>query len=211
MPTDEINDFWRKNLLGHYLHDVNLNWSKNWRSLIDIESVYTILARLFSSRLRLDHIFCADENFISAGGKMHHQADMFEDGVFYFVKSGKIFNGLTGVLYALSDMNSGASHLCCIPASHRANFSVPDEYRNPNSNPLIKHIFLTTGDALIFSRRWYMVPTMSKAASRAGRYSCATLTHIPIIEDLPNMPIYRCCYRHQITRGRWCNVSIEIN
>ncbi|WP_244139232.1 phytanoyl-CoA dioxygenase family protein [Burkholderia sp. BCC1630] len=147
----EINDFWQLNLLDHYLHDVNLNWSQNWRSLIDIEPVYAILARLFSSRFRLDHIFCADENFVSAGGKMHHQADMFEDGVFYFVKGGKIFNGLTGVLYALSDMDSDVSHFCCIPASHRANFLVPDEYRNPDSNPLIEHVFMTKGDALIFS------------------------------------------------------------
>ncbi|AJX32217.1 phytanoyl-CoA dioxygenase family protein [Burkholderia oklahomensis] len=147
----EINDFWQENLLGHYLHDVNLNWSRNWRAMVDIEPVYLILDRLFSSRFRLDHIFCADENFVSAGGRMHHQSDMFEEGVFYFVKNNKIFNGLTGVLYALSDMDSNVSHFCCIPASHRANFVVPDEYRNPNFNPLIKHIFLEKGDALVFS------------------------------------------------------------
>lgn len=147
----EINEFWDDNLLDHYLHDVNLNWSENWRALIDIEPVYQILDRLFLSRFRLDHIFCADENFVSAGGKMHHQADMFEEGVFYFVKSNKIFNGLTGVLYALSDMHAGVSHFCCIPASHRANFVVPDEYRNPKANPLLKHVFLDKGDALIFS------------------------------------------------------------
>ncbi|EDT03011.1 hypothetical protein BamIOP4010DRAFT_3459 [Burkholderia ambifaria IOP40-10] len=149
--VSEINDFWQNNLQGHYLHDVNLNWSQNWRALIDIEPVYLILDRLFSSRFRLDHIFCADENFVSAGGKMHHQADMFEHGVFYFVKSNKIFNGLTGVMYALSDMSSNVSHFCCIPASHRANFAVPDEYRDPCSNPLIKHVFLAKGDALVFS------------------------------------------------------------
>jgi hypothetical protein len=31
--------------------------------------------------------------------------------------NGKVFNGLTGVLYALSDMDADVSHLCCILGS----------------------------------------------------------------------------------------------
>jgi len=147
----DILDFWNANLRNHYLHDIDFNWSHSWRSLIDVGPVFSFLDRLFLSHFRLDHIFCADENFVSSGGKMHHQADMFEEGVFYFVKGNKIFNGLTGVLYALSDMGPDVSHFCCIPASHRANFEVPSEYRNPNDNPLVKHLYLKQGDALIFS------------------------------------------------------------
>ncbi|NIF92157.1 phytanoyl-CoA dioxygenase family protein [Burkholderia sp. Cy-637] len=149
--SDDILAFWNENLTDHYLHDVDLNWSGGWRALIDVSPVFLVLDRIFASRFRLDHIFCADENFVSSGGRMHHQADMFEDGVFYFVKGGKIFNGLTGVLYALSEMGPDVSHFCCIPGSHRANFEVPSEYRNPVDNPLVKHLHLRRGDALIFS------------------------------------------------------------
>lgn len=151
ISIDSMLEFWDGNLKDDSVNDVDFSWSPEWRGLIDNEATFRVLDRLFSSRFRLDHMFCADERFVSSGGKMHHQANMFEDGIFYNVINGRIFNGLTGVLFSLTEMARDVTHFCCIPGSHRANFNVPRDLRDPGTSPLAKHIYLGSGDALIFS------------------------------------------------------------
>ncbi|MDR5800625.1 phytanoyl-CoA dioxygenase family protein [Caballeronia sp. LZ001] len=171
----KLNSFWDEHLLDRYLHDVDLMWSQEWRGLIDCDAVFPLFDKLFSSNFRLDHMFCVDERFVSSGGKMHHRSDMFEECVFYHVSNGKIFNGLTGVMYALSDMDSLTSHFCCIPASHKANFDVPAEYREPRSSPLLRHVYLEKGDALVFSEALvhgtYVVENSKQRRAVFSRYT----------------------------------------
>ncbi|ANI21805.1 hypothetical protein AB870_11250 [Pandoraea faecigallinarum] len=80
--VQRLQGFWSSNLTAHRLHDVNFDWGEDWRGLIDTESVYSFLDIVYRSKFRLDHMFCADERFVSSGGQLHHQADMFDEGIY---------------------------------------------------------------------------------------------------------------------------------
>ena len=146
-----LQTYWSEHLTDHLLHDVNFDWGDEWRALIDLEAVYRFLDIVYRSKFRLDHMFCVDERFVSSGGNLHHEADLFDDGIYYWVKNRRIHSGLVAVQYAISDLSETENHFCCIPGSHRANFPVLDRYRYIVDNPLLRHIFLRAGDALIFS------------------------------------------------------------
>ncbi|MCI3207085.1 hypothetical protein DBA20_19240 [Pandoraea capi] len=96
-------------------------------------------------------MFCADERFVSSGGQLHHQADMFDEGIYYWLRNKRIHSGLVAVQYAISDIPETTNHFCCIPGSHRANFPVPETYRSLANNALLRHVALNAGDAVIFS------------------------------------------------------------
>ena len=160
-------DYWSSNLAGHPVHDVNFNWGDPWRRLIDHEPVFIFLCEIFNSRFRLDHMFCADERFISAGAKLHHGPNMFEDGIYYFVRDQKIHSGLVAVQYSLIDAPIQANHFCCIPGSHCGNFPVPERLRTPDDNSMVRHVLLRAGDALIFSEA--LVHGTCKVESSAPR------------------------------------------
>ncbi|MCY1282221.1 hypothetical protein D9M68_356620 [compost metagenome] len=169
-----LQEYWSEHLTNHSLHDINFDWGKEWRDLIDPESVYRFLDIIYRSKFRLDHMFCADERFVSSGGNLHHGADMFDEGIYYWVRNHRIHSGLITVQYAISDIGARESHFCCIPGSHRANFPVPDRYRNVTDNPLLRHIFLQAGDALIFSEALahgtFKVPNSGQRRSVFARF-----------------------------------------
>lgn len=164
-----LQAYWSKYLTSHFLHDVNFDWGKEWRDLIDLDSVYRFLDIVYRSKFRLDHMFCADERFVSSGGKLHHGADMFDEGIYYWVRNHRIHSGLIAVQYAISDIGASENHFCCVPGSHRANFPVPDCYRSIAENPLLRHIFLQAGDALVFSEA--LVHGTCKVANSGQRRS----------------------------------------
>lgn len=169
-----LQQFWSAHLTGHPLHDVNFDWGEEWRALIDPTPVYGFLSELFRSRFRLDHMFCVDERFVSSGGRLHHQADMFDEGIFYWVQNQRVHSGLVAVQYALTDTGEAASHFCCIPGSHRGNFPVPERYREIPDNPMLRHPTLCTGDALVFSEAMvhgtYVVPESGPRRAVYARY-----------------------------------------
>ncbi|WP_087690870.1 phytanoyl-CoA dioxygenase family protein [Pandoraea sp. PE-S2R-1] len=146
-----LQTFWTEHLTSRLLHDVDFDWGEEWRALIDLDAVYSFLASVYRSKFRLDHMFCADERFVSSGGNLHHEADMFDEGIYYWVRNQRIHSGLMAVQYAVSDVTATENHFCCIPGSHRANFPVPDRFRDASNNTLLRHVFLNAGDALVFS------------------------------------------------------------
>lgn len=148
---DRLNRFWSTKLSTSHLHDVDFSWGKDWSGLIDNDRVFKFLSSIYNMFFRLDHIFCFDERFTSSSGRLHHGSDMFESGIYYDARNGKIHNGLTAVQYAISDTGERSSHFCCVPGSHRANFSTPEVYRSARDCPFLDHVYLKAGSALIFS------------------------------------------------------------
>ena len=70
---------------------------------------------------------------------------------------GRMYNGLTTVMYALGDVNSGNGGFVCVPGSHKANLY----YRPPIDSHLMVNPSLKAGDMLIYTetlvhgtRRW---------------------------------------------------------
>ena len=146
-----LQQYWSEHLEKDPLHDVNLDWGDEWRQLVDPEPVFRFLTAVFRGRFRMDHMFCASERFVSSAGNLHHHADMFDEGIYYWVRNGRVHAGLIGVQYALTDNGLSQNHFCCIPGSHRANFPVPDACRRLEDNELLRHVPLDAGDALVFS------------------------------------------------------------
>lgn len=170
----KLQEYWSTHLEGQPSHDVNLDWGEEWRQLVDPEPVFRFLSAVFREKFRMDHMFCANEQFVSSAGNLHHHADMFDEGIYYWVRNGRVHAGLIGVQYALTGMGSGQSHFCCIPGSHRANFPVPDACRSLEGNELLRHVHLNAGDALVFSEALvhgtYAVPGSSQRRAVFARY-----------------------------------------
>ncbi len=168
----------------------NSTGRKTWRKSHFMTSIWTgvtsgdswlIQSRSFAScqlysggRFRMDHMFCASERFVSSAGRLHHHADMFDEGIYYWVRNGRVHAGLIGVQYALTDTGVSQNHFCCIPGSHRANFPVPDACRQLEGNELLRHVPLHAGDALVFSEALvhgtYAVAGSSRRRAVFARY-----------------------------------------
>jgi ectoine hydroxylase-related dioxygenase (phytanoyl-CoA dioxygenase family) len=61
---------------------------------------------------------------------------------------GRMFNGLVGAMYALTDVQAGAGGFVVVPGSHRANHS---RYTVPVDSPLVVNPQLAAGDMLFFT------------------------------------------------------------
>ena len=60
-------------------------------------------------------------------------------------------NGLVVVSYSLTDIEPGAGGFCCIPGSHKAQYSMPEKWYQLDDNPLVQQIPQRAGDAVIFT------------------------------------------------------------
>jgi hypothetical protein len=66
----------------------------------------------------------------------------------YQWSQGRMYNGLTVVMYALEDVGEGDGGFICVPASHKGNIG---PYFPPVDSHLVKNPALKAGDMLIFT------------------------------------------------------------
>jgi len=146
-------DEWQQKTRGKNLTDVSFNWGEAWRSLIDNPAVLDVVIECFSGQVRLDHAFCVTERFGNKDWRMHHQAGMFDKGLYYGIQHGKIHVGLIGVIYSLVETHlpdKGVGGFCCIPGSHKASFEIPEHFFMIKNNPHVQRVPQKPGDAIIF-------------------------------------------------------------
>lgn len=170
LDRDEINVFTRslkEHFGGKALLDVSFSWGRQWAELIDHKTTYPILSELFQDSVRLDHAFSVNEKFGNKQNLMHHEAvDGFSKNIFHVVHGGKINSGLVGIIYSLLDNTEESGSFCCIPGSHKSNFSTPKDYFNIQNNPFALRVPVKAGDAIVFNEAMTHGTWLPKANGR---------------------------------------------
>ena len=146
-----MKSWWEQRKPGKNLFDLSFSAETPWATLLDHQSYWPMLCYLFNNDPRLDHAFGVSEGFTSAGGKLHHHANMASMGIFHTTHFGKIFVGMVGVSVALTEIEKGKGGFCCIPGSHKSLTPVPSRFLEVESNPLVIQVPQKPGDVVIFS------------------------------------------------------------
>ena len=86
--------------------------------------------------LRLDHAYgIAMDNEWSGTENLHGGARTDQGEHAYQWHQGRMYNGLVGAMYALTDVSPGSGGFVIVPGSHRANHP----YTPPLSSPLVRN------------------------------------------------------------------------
>jgi hypothetical protein len=130
-----------------------LEWSDDWRGLVDHDRLLPVLRELCGEKFRLDHAYGMA---MRAGGRkgtedLHHHAGLFDHGSYYVTHGERMHNGLIVVGFALTEVAPGAGGFCCIPGTHKSLFRPPEGYWSAVGNPLVRHVPLRAGDAVVFT------------------------------------------------------------
>jgi ectoine hydroxylase-related dioxygenase (phytanoyl-CoA dioxygenase family) len=131
------------------------DWGREIRDLIGLKPIMPYLTALLGPALRLDHcygIFMQGEAGKGTPHTLHNGGTPFDPSQYYLVRDGRMYNGLLGVSFALTDVPPGTGGFCVIPGSHKSNFPVPPDVASimDETHP-VRHVPLTAGDAVIFT------------------------------------------------------------
>lgn len=131
-----------------------LNWSDDYRDLIDNPRLRDHLETIVGRRFRLDHLMLdvCREGKGPIGTTLHGSSGHFDPAQYYHFHKGGMHNGLTVVSYNLRDVNPGDGGTGVIPGSHKSNFRFPDEWRDlEHPHPRVDHLTGPAGTAVIFT------------------------------------------------------------
>ena len=140
-----------------------------FKELIANPVIVPYLAEMLGDTFRLDHEYAILMTEDAAPLRLHGGGEPFKSNAYYIHKNGSMFNGLTVVSYALTDINPGEGGFCGIPGSHKSNYPVPPQYvtLEEPSDPVV-HVPVKAGSALIFTEA-LTHGTMPWTASRERR------------------------------------------
>lgn len=132
-----------------------LRWGQPCRDLIDNPRITPYLDEIYGgTAYRLDHDY-ADlirSGLSPIGASLHGGGTPYDPGQFYHVQNNKMYNGLVVVAYNLHDVNPGDGGFACVPGSHKANWTFPNEWRDlADPHPCVRAVTGPAGTAIIFT------------------------------------------------------------
>jgi hypothetical protein len=129
-----------------------LGWGQPFRDLLDHPRVMPYLQELLDPAVRLDHYYGIYMRRGTEGLKLHGGGTPYDRPEYYHFRNGQMYNGLTVVTWALSDVPAGQGGFACIPGSHKANYPCPRPIRSYESTPgCVAQVPMRAGDVLIFT------------------------------------------------------------
>jgi hypothetical protein len=129
-----------------------LGWGQPFRDLLDHPGMMPYLKELLDPAVRLDHYYGIHMRQGTEGLKLHGGGTPYDRPEYYHFRNGQMFNGLTVVTWALSDVPAGQGGFACIPGSHKANYACPPPIRSYEGNPgCVIQVPMRAGDVLIFT------------------------------------------------------------
>jgi hypothetical protein len=142
---------------GHDGSDARIGGFLAWeeplfRELIDHPRMLPYLKALLGEGFRLDHEYGMYMGPGIKGLPLHGGGTPYQSHQSYHCRDGRMYNGLTVLAYALTDVRPGDGGFCCIPGSHKANFACPAEVRRFEISPgCVAHVPIRAGSALFFT------------------------------------------------------------
>jgi len=133
---------------AHRFGDI-LEWGPGWLNLIDNPRVTDVLEAILGAGFRLDHDY-ADlirRGKGPIGTRLHGGATPFDAGQSYAVHDGQIRSGLVVVAYNLRDVNPGDGGFAGVPGSHKANYALPEDWKELEVDPPRPFVVPVTGPA----------------------------------------------------------------
>ncbi len=131
-----------------------LDWSKDYRDLIDNPAVTPYLSELLGDQFRLDHVYL---DVIRAGKgpigtRLHGGAVPFNPTHYFRFQDGTMHNGLSVVAYNLKDVGPEDGGFGCVPGSHKSNYPFPDEWKEMEEpGSLVERVTGPAGTAILFT------------------------------------------------------------
>ncbi|MDE0027317.1 MAG: phytanoyl-CoA dioxygenase family protein [Spirochaetaceae bacterium] len=126
--------------------------------LIDIPRVIDLLRVIVHHQLRLENTYAYVRRKGFPGLRMHGGGSFDSNGqdltLMYRHFNGRIFSGHTVVAFNLTDVSEEEGGFACIPGSHKANFSIPEDmktFENGVDRSLIQCVPCRAGSAVIFT------------------------------------------------------------
>ncbi len=133
--------------------DISFGWGDPWTKLLSegLQKLDPILCQILGKRYKLDHAFCVSENFYSSPDKLHHQSHMVDNGIIYTISKRRPYTTLLTVSFPLLPIAPMKGGFCCVPGSHKAEFSCPQDYFRTMSNPHVRQIPQKAGSCVVFT------------------------------------------------------------
>jgi ectoine hydroxylase-related dioxygenase (phytanoyl-CoA dioxygenase family) len=132
-----------------------LRWGKPFQSLIDPPQLSPYLSELLGQNFRLDHDYVhiiRQPGTGPIGSILHGGGTPYDPCQYYHFRNGRMYNGLTAVMYNLTDVAIGQGGFGCIPGSHKSNLPLPDAMANlEHPHPCVQEIAGKAGTAIIFT------------------------------------------------------------
>jgi hypothetical protein len=130
-----------------------LEWENDaFRKLLKHPRIMPSLKELIGDKFRLDHAYGILMRQGNPAGTLHGGGTPYDPAQYYVFRNGQMYNGLTVVSWALTDMLPGQGGFCCIPGSHKSNFRCPSHLRPVANNPkCMVSVHQKAGDAVIFT------------------------------------------------------------
>jgi hypothetical protein len=133
-----------------------LDWGPAVRSLVAHPKLLKYLSALVGPDYRLDHAYGVFSRGRTTSHALHNGATPFDPTQMYVCRDGKIHNSMVVVQFALTEVGPNDGGFCCLPGSHKSNFSLPpgmptlDELDDEWSAH-VRRVPMNPGDVLIFT------------------------------------------------------------
>ena len=131
-----------------------LDWSKEYRDLIDNPTVVPYLEPLLGADFRLDHVYLdvIRSGKGPIGTTLHGGATPFRPDLYFRYSDGRMYNGLSVVAYNLKDVGPNDGGFGCVPGSHKSNYQFPDDWTEMDVlEPIVERVPGPAGTAIIFT------------------------------------------------------------
>jgi ectoine hydroxylase-related dioxygenase (phytanoyl-CoA dioxygenase family) len=167
-----------------------LEWEKPWcepfRAMLAHPRIAPYLNELLGKGFRMDHHLSLISMERGAEGHVFHGSSGpgFDPNQYYIFRDGRMHNGLTVVIFQLTDMNAGDGGLSLIPGSHKSNFRCPQSLKlYQKYQEQIRTVTCRAGDVVIFTEAVTHGTLPWKAShprrSILTRYTAGNLAYVP--------------------------------
>ena len=135
-----------------------LHWEEPWctpfRDMLVHPRIVPYLNEMLGPGFRMDHQMSLLSMEKGAEGHVFHGSSGpgFDPNQYYIFRHGRMHNGLTVVIFQLTDVNPGDGGLIVIPGSHKSNVPCPQAMRlYQQYQDHIRQIVCHAGDVIIFT------------------------------------------------------------
>lgn len=169
-------------------------WHDAFRRLITHPRITPYLLTLVGPTMRFDHDYVALTKPGAEGLRIEGGGELYDDTAVYHFQNGRMFNGIVAVSFALSDAEEGDGGFVVVPGSHKSNYPLPDEWRDPNeAGSWLRQVACKAGSAVVFTEAlahgaapWRAAREWRSVFIKYSPGAMSSARSYPLPEDVPD-------------------------